>query len=292
MDGQSIANSMKINQLAILAALSMLAACNLTKDVEINLPAYESQPVVECYLEAGQPMTLLLTKSSPYFEPLGKPEDWLAGLFLDSALVTISYPTGTDTLKNQLFFNPVSGKVSNYFNPTIVQPSWGIDYRLKIVLKNGQEIEAKTTLLQPTKIDSLVVEWKNDGGNSGKDTLARVLTYITDDLDRADFYRRTLHIGSLDSLQQDFWLDDRLFASPVVAFGTGYEFAKGDTVFNTIFKIDKPYFDYRNSVEVAVQANFNPFGQPSQIRSNVSGSANPIGIFTGLSFERRRTIIQ
>lgn len=282
----------KTHALFILAALSMLAACNLTKDVEINLPAYESQPVVECYLEAGQPMTLLLSKSSPYFEPLGKPEDWLAGLFLDSALVTISYPARTDTLKNQLVFNPLTGKIFNYYNPTIVQPIWGIDYRLKIVLKNGLEIEAKTTLLQPTQIDSLVVEWKNDAGSSGKDTLARILTYITDDPGSVDFYRRTLHKMSLDSVaDQDFWLDDRLFASPLVAFGTSYEFEKGDTVFNTIFKIDKPYFDFRNSVDVAAQTNFNPFGQPSQIRSNVSGSANPIGIFTGLSFERRRSIL-
>ncbi len=274
----------KTCNIAFFAAL--FAACNLTKEVKIDLPEYESQPVVECYLERGQPLSLLLTKSSPFFEPLGTPTEWLAGLFLDSALVVIIGPDIRDTLKNGLTFNPFTNKFYNYSSPKIFAPFASETYKLEIVLKDGSTISAQTTMLEPVKIDSIVTEWK------ANDTLARVLTYSTDDLSVANFYRRTLHTSSLDSFPLiDFLVEDNFFTSEKVAYGTLYEFVEGDTVFNTIFHLEKPYFDYLNTLQISVQSNGNPFAQPSRIQSNVSGTANPIGIFTGLHYERVRTII-
>jgi hypothetical protein len=266
--------------------LIILQSCNLTKDVEITLPAYDSQPVVECYLEPGQPMYLLLTKSSPYFEEFAKPEDWLKGLFLDSATVVISTGGVSETLKNGLTFNIETGKIFNYSSPKIVSTTPGTVYSLKITLKDGKKIAATTTLQTIVPIDSIVIEWK------ANDTLARALTYMTDDLTKADFYRRSLHVSSLDSLaHDDFPLDDQFFTTSKVVFGTLYEFKEGDTLFNTITHLDEPYYNYLNSISQAIQSNFNPFGQPSRVLSNVSGTANPIGIFTGLSFSRVRTIV-
>ena len=223
-------STMYFSKIAFGAALIFLASCNLTKDVEVVLPAYESQPVVECYLEPGQPMTLLLSKSSPYFEPLGQASQWLGKLFLDSALVTIAYPAHTDTLKNQLFFNPSTGKIYNYYSPTIVQEIWGIEYKLEIRLKNGETISAKTTVIEPVKIDSVRVEW-----NPTRDTLARTILYTTDDPATTDFYRRMLHEHSLDSsAMQDFVLDDRLFTDKLVSFGGGYDFTEQDSKHNAL----------------------------------------------------------
>jgi hypothetical protein len=124
------------------------------------------------------------------------------------------------------------------------------------------------------------------------DTLARVLTYLTDLPNEDNYFRRMLHEGSLDSLpRQDFTTDDRV-VEDVVVFGTNYDFEIGDTVINTIYHIDKAYYDFLESVQIAVDGNFNPFGQPSPIISNLEGSANAIGIFTGLSYDRKATIIQ
>jgi Domain of unknown function (DUF4249) len=276
------------NIVGLFAILSVfiLQSCNLTKDVEIKLPLYESQPVVECYLEPGESMALLMTKSSPYFEQLGKPEDWLLGLFLDSATVVISTGGVSETLKNELTFNLETGKIFNYSSPTKVSTVPGTIYSLDITLKNGRKIAATTTLQSIVPIDSVVIEWK------ANDTLARALTYMTDDLATADFYRRSLHKSSLDSLaSDDFPLDDQFFNTSKVVFGTLYEFEEGDTIFNTITHLDEPYYNYLNSIQLAIQSNFNPFGQPSRILSNVSGTANPIGIFTGLSYSRIRTIV-
>jgi hypothetical protein len=63
-------------------------------------------------------------------------------------------------------------------------------------------------------------------------------------------------------------------------------------VFNAVFHISREYYDYVESVQLATVGNVNPFAQPSAIRSNVSGSANPLGIFTCLVYDRKRTIIK
>ena len=74
-------------------------------------------------------------------------------------------------------------------------------------------------------------------------------------------------------------------------FGSGYQFSEGDTVINTLFHIEKAYADFLESVDAAIGANGNPFGQPSTIISNLEGDAGAIGIFTGLSYDRVVTII-
>ena len=63
-------------------------------------------------------------------------------------------------------------------------------------------------------------------------------------------------------------------------------------IINTIYSIDNAYFDFLQSIDFAIQSNGNPFGQPSPIISNLSGTAEAIGIFTGITYDRRETIIE
>ena len=47
----------------------VLSACgDLNRPIDINLPDFESEVVVECYLQPGQPYILSLTESVSYFE--------------------------------------------------------------------------------------------------------------------------------------------------------------------------------------------------------------------------------
>lgn len=282
---------MKINILKnifLIAALAFLFACNLTKDVDIELPEYSRQPVVECYLEPGKPFRLLLTQSYSFFDPFGLDSSFLNKTLLQGAFVTISYNGRTDTLANQLAFDPSPLKIFNYVGTNIVPSTPGLEYTLNIVLENGGTITGRTSMLPYVPIDSIVVNWNPD-----RDTLARVLTYITDDLSQSNYYRRMLHYSSLDSVpEQDFIVNDRISTNALIAFGTGYELTEGDTVFNTIFHITKDYYDYVESYQLAVASSVNPFAQPSQIKSNVSGSGNPLGIFTCLVYDRDTTIIR
>ena len=275
----------------ILLLLLLLGACNLSKEVDIDLPEYPSQPVVECYLEPGQPFRLLLTRSFGFFDPLGLDTSAARRALLNGALVIISYKDRTDTLYNGAFSNFAKPfKVFNYQNDLPVPATPGLEYTLQITLADGGTITGKTTMLPVIPIDSTRVQWKMD---AGKDTVAQVLTYFTDDPSTTNYYRRLLNYQRLSSLpDQDFLFTDRMNVTPLIAFGTHYDLIEGDTVFNTIFNISKDYYDYYESIQLAVLGNLNPFTQPSTIKSNVQGSANPMGIFTCLAYDREKTLVK
>ncbi len=274
----------------VLAAplLFGLTACNLEQEIEIELPPYESRIALECYLEPGGPFALALTKTAPYFEDFPTLDDrFLQNILEDSATVIIRHQGQEYPLQNRIFFNPFTGKLFNYVSLTPVPEDYDNDFELSIVTKNGRTITATTRLLPKVPIDSVVVQFAEN------DTLARVLTYFSDDPGKANYYRRMIHKSSLDSIPlQDFATDDRFVDNGRFVFGTNYEFAVGDTIINTLFHIDKAYYDYFDSVQTAFFSNGNPFAQPSPIISNLKGTANAIGIFTGLSYDRVFTIIR
>lgn len=282
-----------MNKLSIITALLgivLLASCgNLEREIEIDLPEYQSQYIVECYLEPGQPFTLLLSKSVPYFEPF--PTDPLAfveNILVDSAEVTISHNGMTYKLDNSLIINPFTSKIFNYGSSSLVPNDLYSDFQLHITTPDGKTITATTQLLPVVPIDSVVIEF-----DETRDTLARALTYLTDDPNSANFFRRMIHHHSLDSIpDQDFTADDQFVDNTKIVFGTGYDFKEGDTVFNTIFHIDRAYYDFWQSTFNAVNANGNPFGQPSGIISNLQGDAGAVGIFTGLNYDRVMTIVE
>ncbi|MCS7035404.1 MAG: DUF4249 domain-containing protein [Saprospiraceae bacterium] len=274
--------------LLFVSALALLGACNLEKEIDLELPLYDRQPVVECYLEPGKPFRLLLTRSYGFFDPLGLDSTFIDKTLVNGAVVTIAYNGQVDTLYNFLTAEFMPLKIFNYTGLNLVPATPGVEYTLRIVMPDGKEITGRTTMLPKVPIDSIRVEW-----NPQRDTLARVLTYITDDRTKENFYRRMINYATLDSLAaQDFLTNDRIAQTEIIAFGTGYDLRQGDTVINTIFHITKDYYDYLESVQLAVFGNLNPFAQPARIKSNVSGSANPLGIFTCLVYDRDTTIIR
>lgn len=272
----------------VTISLSTWSACNLEKEVDLILPEYDGQKVIECYLEAGQPFTLLLTKSAAYFDAFPDlDDDFIDGLLEQDATISITHNGKTYELQNQLGLNPFTGKIFNYINETPVPEDFTNNFDLSITTKSGEIITGTTQLKPVVLLDSLVVEFSET-----QDSLARLLTYFTDDESQDNWYRRMLHFGTLDTLEQDFVLDDQFVDNGNIVFGTGYDFAEGDTVISSLFHIEQAYFDYVISVSTAADANGNPFGQPSTIISNVKGEGDPIGIFTGFSYDRQEVIIR
>ena len=265
-----------------------LWACGLEREVEIELPAYEAQVVVEAYLEPGNRYNLLLTRGTPFFDPfdIQSLETVLEEVLEQEADVRIRYGNQEISLVNNLYYNPSTQQFANYVAQEIVPYDYTAEFNLEIMLQNGKEIDATTYLLKPIPFDSLVVEYQDD-------TLARVLTYLTDIPREENFYRRMLSVGSLDSVpEQDFLVEDILTDNGVIAFGTGFDYTKGDKVINSLWHISKEYYDFLESVQFSIQANLDPITQPGMIISNVNGSANPLGIFTGISLSRDTTNIE
>ena len=273
----------------LLFTFSLQSCGHLEKEINLELPEYQPQYVVECYLEPGQPFSLLLTKSTPYFEPF--PDDLLnfvQAILVDSAEVTITVDGVDYLLANSPTINPITFKLNNYYNPTMVPADFDHDFSLNITTPDGKTITAVTRLLPVVPIDSVVIEF-----DEVQDTLARALTYISDDPATVDYYRRMLHHNSLDSIpDQDFVTNDDYVDDRTIVFGTSYDFKEGDTIYNTIFHIDRTYFDFWESTFNAFNSNGNPFGQPSSIISNLGGDAGALGIFTGLNYDRVMTVVE
>ncbi|MBK7604802.1 MAG: hypothetical protein IPI15_14735 [Saprospiraceae bacterium] len=58
------------NLIIFCLSLMTLVSCNLSKEVDINLTVYGSQPVVGMLPYPGERYQLLLTKSNSFFDPL------------------------------------------------------------------------------------------------------------------------------------------------------------------------------------------------------------------------------
>lgn len=277
----------------ILFFIGLLASCNLTQDVEIDLPEYDRQPVLECYLEPGQPYQLLLTRSYGFFAPF----DTSDGQFLENVLekgatVTITHDGKSVNLTEGIFFNPFTFKVFNYGSAEIVPADFDNDFELEVTLADGETITGKTTIPVNVPIDSVVIEFQSDAAS---DTMGRALTYFTDpDPSVENRFRRQFHWNSLidSSAQQDFLASDQFAENGRIVFGTGFDYPVGDTIYNTVFNLNRDYSDFLESVVISVQSNGNPFGQPASIDGNLDGTADALGIFTGLSYDRVETIIK
>ena len=271
-----------------LVIMLLLSACgDLQQEVEIDLPNYDSRPVLECYLQPGEPFNLLITKSSPYFSPFPDlTTDFFAELLEDSAEVEILHNGVSYPLANQLRFDPATGKLYNYHNSSMVPFDTINPFELMVTLQDGSTITATTKLLPVVPIDSMVIEVAEG------DTLARALTYFTDPSEETNFYRRTFHESTLDSIPlQDFSVDDRI-VEDVVVFGTGFDYEKGDTIISTLYHIDEAYYNFLESLNAAVAGNGNPFAQPSPVASRFEGTGDAIGVFTCLSYDRKVVIIE
>ena len=256
--------------------LALLGCGNLEQEIELDLPPFEAPVALECYLETGKPYRLLITNSAAYFDDFPElDEQFLEQLLVQNAEVAILRGNERIELNNEINFDAQTQKVFNYRASQVVPEDYDSEFSLEVTLENGQTITGTTQILRPVPIDSVIIEFESETSMD-----ARVLTYFFDDTLNTNFYRRILLDTLLQAPDQDFSLDDRLLEGTVV-FGSGYDYAVGDTLYNYLLHIDEPYYDFINSVFISVDSNGNPFGQPSPIISNLKGTAGAIGIFTG-----------
>jgi hypothetical protein len=259
-----------------LSLLATLTSCDFDDEVDLNLPRYENQFVVECYLEPGKPYRLMLTESVQYLENPNVPR-------VDNAKVTISYDGKDITLQNQNFYDPASRKSYNYISDHIIPFNFESEFFLNIETSNGKKLTAKTKLLEPVSI--LRTDWKFNS-----DSLAYVTLEFNNHQSYESFYRVMFNRDSIFGTNYtDFTLTDDFASNGRIAVATGNHFSVNETVVASVFHITRDYFRFLESIEKAARSNRNPFAQPSTIASNIDGGT---GIFTGLSIDRKEIIIK
>ena len=287
----SISINIRLGKCVVLAGAGLASAgCGkLQNDIDVPLPSYPSELVVECYLEPGKVPSLAVTTSVPYLAAVlpQVPND---------VTVTLTLPNGTTV---PLAFAPnykaLTDSTGEKFHshigrdPLVARPGdvFGLDVRDG----RGRHLTATTTMMTPIPIDSVEFKFNDKTGTERK---AYFLTNFRDPATPDDAYRLQLHKGDparralLKGPEVDNSFQDRLNNGRNFTVGTSYRFLAGDTVTATLYHTDNAYFLFRQSVRDARNANGNPFAQPAAIASNVRGG---IGIFTVLSATRATKVL-
>ena len=261
--------------LASTLLLTLLVACNLEKEISINLPEYEQKYLVECYLEAGKPYKLFLGKTVSYFDPPSLP-------LVQGAKVKITIGNKTEILNYEVLADTAQRKIYNYTSKSLVPKDYTNEFKLEIVTKEGELISSACRLLRPVPIDS--IGWKF------RDSLAYILVQFPDAPAQKNYYRIVMNENNVRKTGvRDFSVDDRLFDGKMFTTATRYDFKKNDTIKNKVYHIDKAWYDFLESTEDARRANGNPFAQPAAVTTNIKGG---VGIFTGVSYSQKTVIIK
>lgn len=272
----------------------VLSGCNLEREIDLDLPPYTSEPVVECYLQPGQPIVLTVIRSVGFL-------DELQVIYEKGATVVISHGTWTDTLTpisvalpedvpgqgpGLSILRPIIGdSLYFYLSPRTITETYDVPYKLTITTRSGEVLTSETVIRPPVPIKA--IEYRPSQQN---DSLYFTLTKFDDNPNEANFYRRVFQKGNVnDNPDQDFTVEDAVVNGQEVAFGTGFDYRVGDTLIATLYHITEDYYRFSQSVDAAFQANASPFAQPARIRSNIKGG---MGIFTGFAFDRKQVIIE
>ena len=303
--------------LSAVLLLFILQSC--TKEIEIDIPGYKEQLVIDGSIETGMPPIILISKSKDIYSPTNL-DAFLQG-FVSGAVVTVSdatntivldeicsdnLPPGTEEIAAGLFGIPVS-ELANYqlcaytsFNPAI----WGQvgkTYQLKVEFE-GKTYTSSTTILPPTPLQSLF--WKSEGGDLAD--YGYSWAKLADPAGQFDGYKwevKRINIGSngqpIDQVFKPTFnpvFDDEFFDGLTFKFFfenpmlwdddnvpdkyKGY-YKLGDTVVVKFSKMDRDVYEFMEKKYIQLSTGGNPFATPANIPTNITGGA--LGVWAGYS---------
>ncbi len=286
-----------------------LSSCDLTQQIEIELPEVESEVFVEGYLEPGNPVAVVLTQTVGFYDDLRL-------IYVKDAIVSLSYNNQTDTLISleiplstpglellldtasvNRFRNFLGEEVVLYGTLAPVPALYDTPFTLRVTTQEGEELLATTYIPRPVEFEEPIVRFNDEDR-------ALILTRFQDDPNTRNFFRRVLSVrepeitenedGTQDTVwvtnvEQDFLADDQLNNGEIQTFGTLYDYQVGDTITHTIISVTEAYSEFATTRDAAIGASLSPFGQPARLKGNIEGGQ---GIFTGQSRARQMTIIK
>lgn len=298
-------------------ALSFLIFTSCTKEVEIDIPGYEEELVIDGVIETNAPPFVMISKTKDIYAPTDI-DAFLNG-FVSGATVTVSdgtntivldewcsdnLPPGAGPIAAEMFGIPES-ELANYhicayltLDP-VMYGQVGKTYDLTVEL-DGNTYEASTTIVQPTYLDS--VWWKPEPSTPNH---GFSWAFLTDPPAKGDAYKwevKRINIGADgEPIDRNFEvpfspvIDDEFFNG--LAFEFAYEnpfafepdtpeehlglYPLGDTVVIKFSKMDLQVYEYLEKKYLQLQTAGNPFATPTNIPNNISGGA--LGVWAGFS---------
>lgn len=264
---------MKINLFAGLVFL-LFSGCDLEREIEVKLPRYDKQLVVEAYLERDKPLQVLVSESDPYFDTLRLP-------IFNAARVRLQMDNQVETLPNFPVLNFETRKLTNYQQETPFPVSESAQYQLVVEDDLGRRLEGKTRFLPLPQLDSVEVRYAQVRG----EWAASLLVWIQDFPNQSNYYRIIMNEDSLTgSPAVEFTFTDAGQDGKRFPVGTSYRFKPGKTMYIRLFHLEQGYYQYLRSMNSAANANGNPFAQPATVASPMTGGG--FGIFTTLNYRQ------
>jgi hypothetical protein len=310
---------MKVTHYILMVFISsLLFSCE--KEIDVDLPRPEEKLVVEGVVETGAFPYVVLSKTSPYFDPTDV--ESVANSYVSEATITLSdgvtttqmtrlcSGTLTEPQKDQLSIalgipRQVLGayNICGFTDLTRVGEV-GKTYTIAITWK-GEVYESSTTILNPVPLDST---WFEVYGN--RDSLGFIYANLTEPANEINYYRwfarriNTYKSGPLKGQVKDnsflpptnSVFDDEFVNGTTFEFGynrpstngnpddSGPErslYKDGDTVVVKFCNIDKSVYDFIDGAEEQIISTGSPFATPTNVFSNISNGG--LGLWAGYS---------
>jgi hypothetical protein len=289
-----------------------------TKEVEIDIPGYKDQLVIDGRIETGMPPLVFVSRSKDVYAPTNL-DSFLSG-FVSGAVVTVSngnktvqleeicsnnLPQGTEEMVASMFGLTVSelANINLCAYTTFDTDIWGEigkSYDLSVTF-DGKTYTSTTTILPPTALTELY--WKEEPPTPGYGfSWAR----LNDPLGQYDAYMwevRRINTGidgnpidagftpTFNPVFDDDFFDGKnfefLYENPTVwndpnvpdEFKGLYKL--GDTVVIRLSKLDRYAFEFLEKKYVQMSSAGNPFATPINLPTNITGGA--LGVWAGFS---------
>jgi hypothetical protein len=307
---------MRTIYISIFLLVSGLISC--TKEVNIEIPGYVEQFVIDGSIETGQPPFIILSKTKNIYDPTDlnsflssfvsgakiTVDDGTTSVQLDE-ICTSDFPAGSEDFVAQLF--GISPEDVGNFNICIyttfnfaIWGKVGKTYNLTVEFE-GKTYTSSTTLLTPTKLDK--VFWKESVSypNYGYSwaTLSdnpleydaykwevRRINKNSDGTEKDPVFTKTFSPVFDDKffngMSFDFWYENPMsFRDSTIDKSVRGFYKYGDTVIIKFSKMDKQVYNFLEKKYAQMSSNGSPFAAPANIPTNIIGGA--LGLWAGYS---------
>jgi hypothetical protein len=294
----------------------LFSVLSCSKEIQIEIPGYQEQLVVDGRIDAGGFPIVILTKSKNIYAASNFSE-YLASMIFDAS---ISVNNGTEEvilelisvsqlplesqyrvaemLKIEFELLPlIPFQVYSSTNPQI-KGEVGKTYTIKIN-HNNKLYEGTTQLLEPVALD--YSNWKPDVNNSEFGTL---FSRLTDPINVRNAYKWEVKLitSNVNGLPRDVifrssdspYFADNYFDGLSFEFETRYHakdtsypegyrrhYKYGDSLVIKMSRVDNAVYEFFEKKEAQAESAGNPFSTPVNIPSNLNNGA--LGIWAGFA---------
>lgn len=300
--------------LFFLICLATFISCET--EIDVSLPAYGSEMVVEGWIEPGEPAKVSLSKSVPYLSTINI-NTLYDQVIIKDAIVTVIADNGDfDTLH---LVQSDEAPLYWYYTSPHLKGELNTKYTLKIDW-NGKKYSATTSILETITLDSV---WLDNFQSFPSDTLKSLRVKFQDPAESKDYYLFKVKIANQTFADRVYLttfpiaIDDIAFPgdsyiADVLRFGTS-DFYKpesisdqdlftyfrpfykpGDTIYLKASRIDYDSFRFLSSAGSTMYFGVNPFTNPPQIYSNITSETGDkcLGVWMGSASSERKIVFQ